>query len=42
LAVLDEVYQEQRWGTDPVAQDRRARAAADVALAERFLALVRT
>lgn len=42
LAVLDETHQEERWGTDAVAADRRARAAADIALAERFLALVRT
>jgi chaperone required for assembly of F1-ATPase len=41
LAVLDETFQEQRWGEDPEAASRRARAAADVALAERFLALVR-
>lgn len=41
LAVLDETFQEARWGTDAEAAARRARAAADVALAERFLALVR-
>jgi chaperone required for assembly of F1-ATPase len=41
LSVLDETFQEQRWGVDPEALARRARAAADVALAERFLALVR-
>jgi chaperone required for assembly of F1-ATPase len=39
--VLDETYQEGRWGEDAEATARRARAAADVALAERFLALVR-
>jgi chaperone required for assembly of F1-ATPase len=41
LSVLDETFQEERWGTDPAAAARRARDAADVALAERFLALVR-
>lgn len=41
LAVLDETHQEQRWGTDWEAEERRARAAAELALAERFLALVR-
>jgi chaperone required for assembly of F1-ATPase len=42
LAVLDETHQEQRWGTDWEAAERRARAAADLDLAERFLALVRS
>ena len=42
LAVLDETHQEQRWGTDWEAEQRRARAAADLDLAERFLALVRS
>ena len=42
LAVLDETFQERRWGTDWEAQQRRARAAADLDLAERFLALVRS
>ncbi|MBR0670368.1 ATP12 family chaperone protein [Neoroseomonas soli] len=42
LAVLDEAYQEQRWGEDPEALQRRARIAADLALVERFLALVRS
>jgi chaperone required for assembly of F1-ATPase len=41
LSVLDETYQAGRWGEDAEAAARRARAAADVALAERFLALVR-
>jgi chaperone required for assembly of F1-ATPase len=41
LAVLDETFQEQRWGEDAEAAARRARAAADVELAERCLALVR-
>jgi chaperone required for assembly of F1-ATPase len=42
LAVLDETFQERRWGTDGEAEQRRARAAADLDLAERFLALVRS
>lgn len=41
LAVLDETFQERRWGVDEAAASRRARGAADVALAERFLGLVR-
>lgn len=41
LSVLDETFQERRWGEDSDAAARRARAAADVALAGRFLALVR-
>ncbi len=41
LAVLDETHQERRWGTDWEAEQRRARAAADLDLAQRFLALVR-
>jgi chaperone required for assembly of F1-ATPase len=41
LAILDETFQEERWGTDQEALARRARAAADIALAERFLALLR-
>lgn len=42
LATLDETFQEARWGEDPEATARRARSAADLALAERFLALVRS
>jgi chaperone required for assembly of F1-ATPase len=42
LSVLDETWQEERWGQDGDAAARRARAAADVALAGRFLALVRS
>ena len=42
LAVLDETFQERRWGTDWEAEQRCARAAADLDLAERFLALVRS
>ncbi|MBR0659911.1 ATP12 family chaperone protein [Neoroseomonas oryzicola] len=41
LAVIDEVFQERRWGEDPERLERRARAAQELALAERFLALVR-
>lgn len=41
LAVLDETFQERRWGEDPERLERRARAAEDLVLAERFLALVR-
>ena len=42
LSVLDETFQERLWGTDEIAAQRRARIAAEVAFAERFLALVRT
>ena len=41
LSVLDETFQEEFWGTDPAAENKRARAAADVALAARLLALSR-
>ncbi|WP_338663789.1 ATP12 family protein [Pararoseomonas sp. SCSIO 73927] len=41
LATLDETYQESFWGTDPEAEARRARIAADVALAARLLELSR-
>lgn len=41
LAILDETFQEERWGADEEALARRARAAADVHLAERFLVLLR-
>lgn len=41
LAVLDETYQEERWGEDAEATERRARLAADIALAARLLGLVR-
>jgi chaperone required for assembly of F1-ATPase len=41
LAVLDETFQERRWGADAEAAERRAGTAAELALAERFLALVR-
>ena len=41
LAILDERFQERRWGADSEALARRSRIAADVAMAERFLLLVR-
>ncbi|MCW3472985.1 ATP12 family chaperone protein [Limobrevibacterium gyesilva] len=41
LATLDETFQEELWGTDDEARDRRRRIAADLATAGRFLALAR-
>lgn len=41
LAILDETFQERRWGEDPARIDQRVRVAEDLALVERFLALVR-
>lgn len=41
LAVLDETFQERRWGEDPEAVARRTRVAADVTIAARFLTLLR-
>lgn len=41
LATLDERFQEAFWGTDPEAEARRGRVAAEVELAARFLALAR-
>ena len=41
LATIDETFQEQLWGTDPEVQARRARVAEEVAVAARFLALLR-
>ena len=41
LAILDETFQEEFWGLDAEAADRRRRIAADMALAGRFLALAR-
>jgi chaperone required for assembly of F1-ATPase len=41
LATLDERFQEAFWGLDPETEARRARAAAEVDLAARFLALAR-
>ena len=40
-ATLDETFQEELWGRDLEAAARRSRIAEDVALAARFLALVR-
>lgn len=40
-ATLDERYQEEFWGVDAEAAQRRASIAADVALAARFMALAR-
>ena len=40
LAVLDEVFQEEFWGSDAEAEARRADKLADIRLAERFMALV--
>jgi chaperone required for assembly of F1-ATPase len=40
-ATLDERYQEEFWGTDAEAAARRARIAAEVALAARLIALAR-
>jgi chaperone required for assembly of F1-ATPase len=39
LALLDELFQEERWGLDAEAAARRARVAGEVALAARLLAL---
>jgi chaperone required for assembly of F1-ATPase len=41
LAMLDETYQESFWGADAEAVERRARIAADIALAARLLELSR-
>jgi len=41
LAVLDETYQEERWGEDAEATQRRAHVASDIALAARLLEVVR-
>jgi chaperone required for assembly of F1-ATPase len=40
-STLDERYQEEFWGVDAEAASRRARLAADVALAARLLELAR-
>lgn len=42
LATLDECWQEDFWGADDEALQRRRNIAADVALAERFLRLIGT
>lgn len=39
LAVLDELFQEERWGLDWEAEERRDKVAADLALAARLAAL---
>jgi chaperone required for assembly of F1-ATPase len=41
LASLDELFQIEQWGEDEWARQRRASAAADVALAARFIELAR-
>ncbi len=41
LSVLDETFQEAFWGSDPASENKRARGAADVALADRLLHLAR-
>jgi chaperone required for assembly of F1-ATPase len=41
LATLDETFQEELWGRDELALDRRRRIGADLAVAARFLALCR-
>jgi chaperone required for assembly of F1-ATPase len=41
IAVLDEVFQESLWGYDAEAAARRAHVAGDIAVAGRFLELVR-
>jgi chaperone required for assembly of F1-ATPase len=40
LATLDELYQEEFWGSDDEAAARRADRLADVRLAARFMALM--
>jgi chaperone required for assembly of F1-ATPase len=39
LAVLDEVFQEEFWGSDAEAEARRTDRLADLRLAQRFMAL---
>ena len=41
LATLDETFQEELWGQDALALERRRRIGAEVAVAGRFLALCR-
>jgi chaperone required for assembly of F1-ATPase len=38
---LDELFQEELWGADDEAVQRRANIAADIALAARYIALTR-
>ena len=40
LAIMDEVYQEEFWGSDDEAEARRAERLAEVRLAARFMALM--
>jgi chaperone required for assembly of F1-ATPase len=40
LAVIDEVFQEEFWGSDPETEARRQGRLDDVKLAQRFIALV--
>lgn len=40
LALLDELYQIEKWGDDPEARERRAALRAEVLAAERFMALI--
>jgi chaperone required for assembly of F1-ATPase len=41
LGALDELFQEELWGADDEAVQRRANIAADIALAARYIALTR-
>ncbi len=41
LSILDELHQEERWGLDWEAEERRARVGADIAAAARLAALAR-
>jgi chaperone required for assembly of F1-ATPase len=41
LGALDELFQAEQWGEDAEAAARRSAIAADIALAERFIALAR-
>ncbi len=41
LSLLDELFQAEQWGSDEAAAARRDHVAADIALADRFLALLR-
>lgn len=42
LSVIDETFQEELWGVDSIAAQRRRSIAAEVTLAARFLALARS
>lgn len=41
LAILDELFQEERWGLDWEAEERRTRVAGEIAMAARLAALAR-